>query len=737
MHPTVQSYFRSFKNKFASAFTIIITAALMLLIIGAIIFYYTRNLMEDELQSKAENELTIKNILIRNTLQQKEVLLKANLWDVNRKLQHPDSLYSFTRKLLYTTPGITGGALAFMPDYYPEKGKLYEPYSRKKGNTIETYDLSGPDHDYTQMEFFQRAVRTRDVTWSDPYYDLENDSIYISTLTMPVYNKQDSLAAILAADISLEWLGDTLNIQHIYPSSFDLILTEDGKLISGPPSNHVKQKDVLDIVRIMNDSTYTRKPTNSGRRTMIEFYDEEDKEKAYIFYTKIKTNPYWQIAVVYYDSEIYSQLYNMRRNMILMMLAAIAALGLIVYLFAKSDRKLQKTIIAKERTESELRIANRIQSEMLPNEEQFVLGRKDVDVKGSIEPAKEVGGDLFDYYIHDEKLFFSIGDASGKGIPSALIMAVVHSLFRSNSGHEINPAQIMKFVNESSCQNNRSNMFVTMFIGVLDIPTGKLRYCNAGHEIPAIINEQVQLLPAKANLPVGVFSDFQFEKQEIYLKEGDMLFLYTDGLTEAKNKNNKLFGRKHLIDVLEKYVHKDMSSADLIKKMNVEVKNFAKGVEQSDDLTMLVIKYTPHKDQILYHHELTLNNSFNELAQMGDFIKQISSELSIDEKTTKKIRLAVEEIVVNIMNYAYPEGTEGKIDIVAEGNDDLLKLVITDSGFAFEPTKIATADTTLSAEDRKIGGLGFFLVRKMMDSVNYEHIDGKNVLTLKKIIHKT
>ena len=204
-------------------------------------------------------------------------------------------------------------------------------------------------------------------------------------------------------------------------------------------------------------------------------------------------------------------------------------------------------------------------------------------------PARAVGGDIYDYFIRDDKLFFCIGDASGKGIPSAMLMAMTHSLFRAASAHENNPAHIMQTINGSTCENNESNMFVTMFIGILDLPTGHLRYCNAGHDIPVVVGKEA--LPAKPNLPVGLFDDFTYQMQETTLEGGSLLFLYTDGLTEAKNNRRQQFSLSRVMAVLEGAA--SLSPQQLLEKMTAEVHAFVEDAEQSDDLTMLAIRYTP------------------------------------------------------------------------------------------------------------------------------------------------
>jgi sigma-B regulation protein RsbU (phosphoserine phosphatase) len=356
-------------------------------------------------------------------------------------------------------------------------------------------------------------------------------------------------------------------------------------------------------------------------------------------------------------------------------------------------------------------------------------------VSGKQTTALEVGGDLYDYFIRDEKLFFCIGDVSGKGVPSSLVMAVVHSFFRSLSLHETNPARIMQIINETACEGNETNMFVTLFIGVLDLPTGRLRYCNAGHDAPLLINHGVRPLPVNPNLPVGLFDDVKYVQQNEQLQNGTTMFLYTDGLTEANNPSHKLFGLQRIIAGIQQCMETGQTSPTaLMDALYQQAVQFADGAQQSDDLTMLAIHYHRPEENIVLQETKLLTNDVKQVPELNQFIQSVAGKLNLDHSTSSQLMLAVEEAVVNVMSYAYPLGTQGDITVEAKATEQWLKFIITDQGKAFDPTQGGDADTTLSAEDRPIGGLGILLVQQLMDSINYERIDGNNVLTLKKNI---
>ena len=336
----------------------------------------------------------------------------------------------------------------------------------------------------------------------------------------------------------------------------------------------------------------------------------------------------------------------------------------------------------------------------------------------------------------DGKLFFCIGDVSGKGVPAAIIMAITQALFRNIASHSHHPAHIMEQMNEASCRNNKENIFVTLFVGVLDLPTGRLRYCNAGHEIPIITSTITKTitsslpLDAKPNLPIGLFNDFKYEKQETTMQPGDTLFLYTDGLTEARNIRRELFGRERVMRLMETCDTTDAKA--FVDNIVMKVQRFADGAEQSDDLTLLAIRYTPKEEKLILNESLTLHNDVKEVTTLSAFIKEVLARLEIGKPLAPKLRLALEEAVVNVMEYAYPTGTKGEVGIRVTSDGQQLRFIITDSGISFNPTEVATVDTTLSAEERPVGGLGILLVRELMDSINYERTNGKNVLTLLK-----
>ena len=256
---------------------------------------------------------------------------------------------------------------------------------------------------------------------------------------------------------------------------------------------------------------------------------------------------------------------------------------------------LKATTASKAAIENELKVAHNIQMSMLPKIFPPYPERKDIDIYGMLTPAKAVGGDLFDFYIRDEKLFFCIGDVSGKGVPASLVIAVTRSLFRNVSSHSSEPGQIATALNKALSEGNETNMFVTFFVGVLNLTDGSLLYCNAGHEAPLLVGKGIGVLPCDANLPLGIMSDWSFTQQQVTIYPQTVIFLFTDGLSEAEDADHMQFGEERILAVAEKVLsQQQLQSQIFIDEMADAVNHFVGDAEQSDDLTMLALQYKPN-----------------------------------------------------------------------------------------------------------------------------------------------
>ena len=519
----------------------------------------------------------------------------------------------------------------------------------------------------------------------------------MTTYSVPIKDKNGQIAAVLTADLSLDWLAQLANNILVYDNAYSVVLSRQGKMMVG-----AKNEDKNENQKVQ---TYTTKVERTG----------------------------WTLSIVIPDDEIFGGIRRVVGMVTILQLLGIGMLILILRFVAKNQMKYNEINEKKAAIESELHIASAIQKGMLPKNFPTSAQRDDVTLYASLTPAKDVGGDLFDFYIRDEKLFFCIGDVSGKGVPASLFMAVTRSIFRTVSAHESMPDRIMTEMNKTIADMNETSMFVTLFVGVLDLPTGRLRYCNAGHDAPLLVGAGVGLLPCDSNIPVGVKASWKYTLQEAPLFPGTTIFLYTDGLTEAEDVSHAQFQMQRINDVaVQALAGQKHEPQQLIDMMTNAVHRFVGNAEQSDDLTMMAVQYTKQQRDVRLLKSIVLNNDIQEVPQLAAFVDEVCEAVGFNPAVTMQMNLALEEAVVNVMNYAYPPGIRGKVTIDASANDVRLKFTIIDRGRPFDPTVQADVDTTLSVKERPIGGLGIHIVRQIMDSINYERIDGQNVLTLRK-----
>ena len=467
----------------------------------------------------------------------------------------------------------------------------------------------------------------------------------------------------------------------------------------------------------------------AGGKTMLITYSQpvRDARGRIVAVFGVDVSLDWNVSLKATGDE-YDRSAHVNIYLLALMLLGLALLTYIMFRSINSMNRLQAINSEKERIESELNIAKRIQEAMLPKSFPPYPDRSDIDIYASLAPAREVGGDFYDFLIRDEKLFFCIGDVSGKGIPAALVMAVTRTLFRNVTSHESMPQAILTIMNDALADNNESNMFVTMFVGVLDLKTGKLLYSNAGHDAPLLVAKATESLPCDSNLPIGIMEHWQYTLQEAVVAPKTTIFLYTDGLTEAENASHEQFGMERILQVTTL----DRQARPLIVNMTDAVHDFVAEAEQSDDLTMMAIHYDKELPGVTLQRSITLSNDVNEVPLMTDFITDIAESLQMTPSDTMQVNLAVEEAVVNVMNYAYPEGTKGDVNIAATADGQQLILTITDSGTPFDPTARSEVDITQPLDERPIGGLGIHLVRNIMDAVSYQRVGDTNQLTITK-----
>ena len=765
-----------------------ISARLMVrvLIVSAIIFTLTftlflrmaANQMREVAGDHAHRELSNTIHQIEAMLNAVEIAVENTAWIVPKSLDFPDSLYAITERLLNNNEFIYGSAIAFEPDYYSSHGHYFSPYSyRGRNGNIRSRQLGTETYDYHYMDWYQIPKLLNKPYWSEPYYDDGGGNMMMTTYSKPLYDNNGKLYGVITADVSLEWLTELVGSIQVFDNSYNLMVSRNASYIVHPNRELILNETLFSSTYGDTDASLKKMQTDILGGVGGDVLRNMQGSEFFVFYAPVETNQ-WTVAVVCPKDELYKDV-RMMRNMLIVV--GIIALLFLIAVSYKGIRKvvapiedfsgvakkiatgkfdvelpeitsqdelkelhdsfeylqqslvkyieeLKDTTANQERIESELRIANSIQMGMLPKQFPAFPERNDLSLYAKLVPAKEVGGDLYDFFIKDEKLYFIIGDVSGKGVPASLVMAVTCRLFRSVASYLNKPAEIISSLNDSLADGNDSNMFCTAFLGILDLKTGHLDYCNAGHNAPLFIypNGNVSLVNVVSNLPLGLFSGFPYEGQETTIDKQTMLYMFTDGVNEAENNSKELFGDDALVALLKK--NASMEPGGLIDVTFDEIRRHADGAEQSDDITVMCIKYTANEME----KSIILANDIAEIARLAQFVDEVGEEFCLAPDITFNLNLVLEEAVVNVINYAYPKDEHQSIYLSVKLQDGYIVFVLTDTGKEFDPTMAPEADITLSAEERPIGGLGIFLIRQIMNEVKYERIDGKNILTMGK-----
>ena len=415
---------------------------------------------------------------------------------------------------------------------------------------------------------------------------------------------------------------------------------------------------------------------------------------------------------------------------------AIEKMGIDIQVYIKD---LMRVTTEKERIGAELSVASGIQAGMLPKNFSPYPDHHGIQLYASMIPAKEVGGDFYDFFwTGKNKLWLVMGDVSGKGVPAAMFMVIAKALIRNEATLEYEPSEICERVNDQLCEENEQGLFVTCWLGCVNIATGQMKFANAAHNPPVLYDgDSYKFWEQKSGIRLAAMEGSKYVQHEIQLKKGSRLFIYTDGVTEAQNKDGALFGEQLLLGALAKTAA--LSSKETVMLVNKEVERFAGGADQADDITVLSFELDEIGDEGAAGNSSLSTDSAQSLVvaaadenlpKVTDFVHSCAPQ-DITPDDANKIDLAVEEIFVNISHYAYENG--GDVEIVCQKlADRKISVAFKDSGIEFNPLEKGDPDFTESVETRRLGGFGIYLTKKFMDSVSYERQDGKNVLTLVK-----
>lgn len=594
------------------ALIVVLVAGLVYTIGFGASLYIARQEVTAEVDSKVQRDIDYINCYVDGQLQRVEdvayTLISSKFGGSKRnangeghiiidpatfKLPTEEEVFLELERFLDTNPHICGAAIGFEPFVYPDtKGEHgFAAYVTNVSGKQERLSL-GEMHDYRQKEWYREASTQNKPYWSRPFRETRMGKV-VTCYSLPLHGIGGRLVGVLAIDIDTEAFRQKCKEVAPFPGSEVTIVDRDFRFVSHPDtSNIMKRVGEVDVYKDYSSDDSIQKAMmaqHSGNYTVTK----ADKIESYFFISPIKRNG-WTIAIECPKDEVFGGVSRMKRDTtIIAIISILVMLVSMLWVF----RRLQKVTISKIGIERELNVASAIQMGLIPKIYPAFPDRKELDVYGFIKPAKSVGGDLYDYFVRDDKLFFCIGDVSGKGIPASLFMTVIVALFRNVSLHTDKPADILSSMNDTISKGNEHCMFCTMFIGVLDLKTGSLCYCNGGHNAPIIrrtnANGEVNLsyMDVKRNIAIGLIEAFGFEGEETTMQLGEALFLYTDGVTEAENASHELFGEASTLSVLiDAHKQKQNSVKGFIEHMHKCIEKHAQHTEQSDDITMLMVE---------------------------------------------------------------------------------------------------------------------------------------------------
>jgi sigma-B regulation protein RsbU (phosphoserine phosphatase) len=550
--------------------------------------------------------------------------------------------------LLQTNPEIFGSAVAYEPYAFDGKALYSAPYicRSKYGGLVPSF-LGSDEYKYFFMDWYQIPKELGKPVWSEPYFDEGAGNIMMSTYSVPFYSYKDGkqiFTGIVTADISLEWLMETIKKISSHQSSYSFLISRNGVFVSHPNKDYILRESIFSIAEAYNDNGLREigRDMIRGGKGFVTMQSHFAGQKSWMYYAPLPSLG-WSIGVVFPEDRLFASIGKL--GVIIIAIGATGFLALFIVIIAISgtitkplriladkageiargnleievprfrshdevsdlsssfnDMKialkeyisnLAETTAAKERIESELKIAHTIQMSFLPKRFPPFPEKEEFEIFAALEPAKEVGGDLYDFFLIDEEhVFFSIGDVSGKGVPAALFMAVTKTLMKGICSQAVFPSLALETVNQELCKDNDSSMFVTVFCGILNFKTGELLFANAGHNLPVYISAggEINWLESPPGFFLGIMDDAQFETSRMILTPGDTLFLYTDGVTEAMNTRQEFFSDQTLIETIAGCPD-HRTPEGIIDCVMKAVKIFSAEEPQSDDITMLALHY--------------------------------------------------------------------------------------------------------------------------------------------------
>jgi len=554
-----------------------------------------------------------------------------------------DELSSLLRRTVEANPEIFGAAVAFEPESPEAPGRRYAPYYHRKGGKIAFVRLD-ETMNYPLQDWYQIPRELLRSGWSEPYFDDGGGNALMATLSVPFFagaGETRRFRGVVTADIALDWLTATVGSIKVLQTGYAFLLSRNGTIVTHPVADRIMNETIFSVAEARGD----RAMRALGRRMQRG----ESGFAPYTTYAGIESRLYyapvpsagWTLAIVFPEAELFSSVRHLTLTIAgigaggLLLLAGIVAqtarsitkplsalaeatkeisegkfdaalpastaqdeVGALSRAFSAMTVALREHIArlvdataARERIEGELRIARDIQMSILPKMPPF-LERKEFGLFAVIAPAKEVGGDFYDFFeMGENRLCLIIADVSGKGVPAALFMAVTKTLIKATAKAGRGAAEILTEVNREIAPGNEQSMFVTVFFGVLDLNTGELVYTNAGHNPPLLIRRGAvpAYLPASRQLVVGAMSGTCYRNERVVLAPGDRLLLYTDGVTEAVNPGGSFYSEARLASEAGRFAGQGIQDAAVDTLASVQA--FADGAGQSDDITIMLVEY--------------------------------------------------------------------------------------------------------------------------------------------------
>ena len=624
---------------------VVLFAAIIFNVALGFLFFQSRDAVREEAVNHAMQILDKTSLRVEGILNRVEVASNMTTWLVQRHPDKPDSMFVYSRGMLLNNSDFYNCSIAFEPYYFEDKGRYFSAYTKHDGDSIRTIQGGSDKYQYFFMDWYLMPMLLDKPCWTEPYMDYDvatNTSEMVTSFCQTIKDHHGQKIGVINTSLSISWLSQTISATKPYPNSYSIMIGRGGTYFVHPDTTKITRQTIYTQTIEKPDTAlealgHAMQRGEEGMKHMII-----DGEDCYVFYKPLGQTG-CSMAIVCPEKDVFSSFNRLRQSV---MAIVIIGLLLMLYLFiriitrelnplrrlaqeaetiasgqfeaelpdfqrideigqlshsfadmqqslVKYIEELKETTAQKASIERDLHIASDIQKGMLPEKFPTKADCDDVQIYASLTPAKDVGGDLFDFYFRDEKLFFCIGDVSGKGVPASLFMAVTRAVFRTVSAHESMPDQIVTTMNKMMVDMNKTLMFVTLFVGVLDLPTGRLHYCNAGHDAPLLIGAGVSELPCDSNIPAGFMPTWKYTLQEALISPGTTIFLFTDGLTEATNADCALFQMNRINEVaLNALSTQQLEPHQLIEQMTAAVHEFVGDAEQSDDLTMMAIQYS-------------------------------------------------------------------------------------------------------------------------------------------------